>query len=91
MILRGLFDPQRRSARRRACSCLRSHCPNVTVEGARLRAAEPERWVFAVFYSDPDRPIRPAPYKLIAVERDTGAVSMLDTSPDSPYWYHGRR
>ena len=67
--------------------------PTFSVLSARLRAEEPSRYVFAVFYQDPEVLAKPARYKLVAVDRDgeDDDVEELVTSPDSPYWIRGRK
>ncbi len=53
----------------------------VTWTDARSHRADlAEEAIVAVFYQDPDRPAKPAPYKLYAVEYGDGAVSELDRS-----------
>ncbi len=44
------------------------------------RANLDEEAIIAVFYQDPDRPAKPAPYKLFAVEYGNCAVSELERS-----------
>jgi hypothetical protein len=41
--------------------------------------------IIAVFYQDPDRPAKPAPYKLFAVEHGNCAVSELEASRFAEY------
>jgi hypothetical protein len=68
---------------------VRASNQNLTVSDARLRAEEPSRYVFAVFYRNPDVRVVPGRYKLIAVARDSDGIDELDTTPDSPYWIRG--
>ncbi len=87
----GLFDPERRAARRQARSYFRSQRPHLKLLEMRPRATEPDRWVFVAFHTDPEHPVKPTPYDVIAVDRDTGDASFIEFSPDSPYWYPPRR
>lgn len=87
--LRRYFDPKIRAARCRAIEYVRAHNPNLLVTNARLRAEEPSRYVFAVFYRDPDLRVVPGRYKLIAMARDGDGIEELNSSPDSPYWIRG--
>jgi len=64
--------------------------PAFACEGTRLRAAEAERFVVAVFYQ-PDLLLRPAPYKLYSVSRDLAHAEELNCEPSSPYWIRGRK
>ena len=89
LFLRGLFDGEARSAGRVAKDFLRSQCPDLVVHGAWFRAKEPERIVFAVAYDEPSLRSRPARYRLVAVDRESGAASFLETTPESPYWIKG--
>ena len=87
----GLFNPERRAARRAARAYFRSQRPHLTLCEMRPRATEPDRWVFVAFHSDPKRMVRPTPYSLMAVARDTGDVSFIDPPLDSPYRYPPHR
>jgi hypothetical protein len=83
------FDPAFRAARERAMDHLRGAHAGWRVTNALLRAEEPERHVFAVFYAD-DGPLRvPGRYRLVAVSRLNGTAEELPLSPDSPYWIRG--
>jgi hypothetical protein len=64
--------------------------PEYKIAETRIRAAESNRFVVAVFYTTP-YPVRPIPYKLYAVNRDLREVEELPCNPDSPYWIRGRR
>ena len=56
--------------------------------GARLRADESDRWVFAVFYKGPI-PARPMPYKVVAVTKDSRQASYLDGAGAAKYRLRG--
>lgn len=56
--------------------------------GADLRADEPERWVFAVFYRGP-LPARPTPYKLVVVNKDSKQVNFLSGAEADRYRLRG--
>jgi hypothetical protein len=88
-LLRLMFDAKAREASRQAKGHLASTMPSSTVTDVRLRATEPKRWVFAVFYQTPGVYTIPGRYKLLAVARGTEAITVLETSPDSPYWIRG--
>ena len=90
-FLKGLLDGEAKSAAAIAKEFLRSRHPDLLVHGTWFRAKEPERFVFAVTYDRPGLPSRPSPYKLVAVDRQSGEASFLETTPDSPYWMHGRK
>jgi hypothetical protein len=47
--------------------------------------------VLAVFYDEPHVWSRPPRYRLVAVDRRSRDASHLETSPESPYWIHGRK
>ena len=89
--LRRLFDSNIKAARRRATEFVNTCHPTLSVQSARLRAEEPSRYVFAVFYSEPEVATRPARYKLVAVARQGDAMQELEPSPDSPHWVRGRK
>ncbi len=71
-------------------------CPECSAARAHLLASHPEwlTWIdarshranldeeaiVAVFYQDPDRPAKPAPYKLFTVEYGNGTVNELERS-----------
>ena len=82
-FLRRILDGEARRAGRTAIGFLRSQRPDVAVHGARFRAKEPERIVFAVVYDQPGVSSRPSPYLLVAVDRSTGEASFLETTPSS--------
>mgnify|MGYP001260800442 CR=1 FL=1 len=90
-ILKGIIDVEARSAGRVAENFLRSQHPDLLVHGTQLRAKEPERIVLAVFYDEPHVWSRPPRYPLVAVDRRSRDASHLETSPESPYWIHGRK
>lgn len=79
------------AAKQRAMEHLRAGDPDLTVTNATLRAAEPARYVFAVFHHGLGPPSVPGRYTLVAVCRDGEVVTALDTRPDSPYWIGGRK
>ena len=89
--LRGLLDSEVRAAGRTAKQSLEAHRPEVNAQEAWLRAKEASRIVFAGIYSESGVIHRPLPYQLVAVDRSTGAASLLPTEPGSPYWIRGRR
>jgi hypothetical protein len=89
--LRHLFDPQVKAARQRALQHLRLKHPDYIVGSARLRAGETGRYIFAVFYNEPDQPTIPERYLLIAVPKDGASVEELECTPQSPYWIRGRK
>ena len=91
LFLRGIFDGEARSAGRIAKNFLRSQCPDLVIQGTRFRAKEPERIVFAVVYDEPSIRSRPPRYRLVAVDRESGDASFLETTPESPYWIRGRK
>ena len=91
LFLRRILDGEVRSAGRAAMAFLRSQSPGAVVHGARLRAKEPERIVFAVVYDEPGVPSRPSPYRLISVDRSSGGTAFLEMTPESPYWLRGRK
>jgi hypothetical protein len=88
-LLRLMFDAKARSASRRATQHLAATIPSSVITDVRLRATEPERWVFAVFYETPGVKTSPEIYKLVAVARGTEATTVLETTPDSAYWIRG--
>ena len=88
-LLRLMFDAKARAASRRAKQHLAATMPSSAITDLRLRATEPKRWVFAVFYEIPGVKTSPGVYKLVAVARGTEATTVLETTPDSPYWIRG--
>ena len=80
---------------RRAATCARnwfvSAHPEFQVSDASLIAAEPDRFVFAVFYSVPLHPTRPGPYRLLTVDRASTEVAEFNPPRDSQYWLRGRK
>ena len=62
---------------------------SLSVTNARLRAEEPSRYVFAVFYQEPGVRVAPGRYKLVAVNRTGAEIEELPASPGSPYWIGG--
>ena len=89
--LRQLFDRELRSASQRAKAFLESNDSDCTTRGTSLRAAEESRYVFAVFYTRPNLMIKPCPYKLVAVDRYSENVELLDPPRESKYWIRGRK
>ncbi len=90
-ILGRIFDGEARSAARVVEGFLRSQYPDFVVHGTLFRAKELERFVFAVTYDKTDFPYRPSPYWLVAVDRESGEASFLETTPESPHWIRGRK
>ena len=86
LFVRGILDGEVTSAGQAAQDFLRSQSPGAVVHAARLHAKEPERIVFAVVYDEPGVPSRPSPYRLISVDRSSGDIAFLETTPESPYW-----
>jgi len=89
--LGGGRDPAAEEAMARAAEHVRTGYPDLSVTDASLRATEPSRYVFAVYYRDPSILDIPRRYKLIAVARRDGAVEELEASPHSPYWIRNRK
>jgi hypothetical protein len=89
--LRRFFDPRFKAARGLAMRYVVVRHPTWAVTDACLRAEEPTRYVFAVFYEAPNTQVLPGRYILIAVARHDDSVEQLDTSPESRYWIRGRR
>ena len=89
--LKQLFDSDARAAGRLAASSFADANPTCRVHNASLRAAEDSRYVFAVFYTNPERLVKPGPYAIVAVDRATNETETLELKPDSPYWTHGRK
>ncbi len=58
---------------------------------ATLRADEKERFVYAVFYEEPNIISYPADYKIVAVSKNGGNISELELPPTSPYWIKGKK
>ena len=81
--------PALRAARERAEAHLRLSHPGWRVTNARLRADEPNRYIFVLFYDDGGPPVVPGRYRVVAVCKDDGAVRELPLSPESPYWIRG--
>ncbi len=78
------FDAGFKAARARWLAHLRRDMPAAWVTNASLRAEEPGRYVFAVFFGDPEVPDVPGRYRLVAVDRAGHTVEDLETTPDSP-------
>lgn len=92
MLLRSLLrriDPAFRSACERATEHLCTAHPGWCVTNAILRAEEPDRYVFALFYKDGGLPVVPGRYRIVAVDKHDASVSELPLSTDSPYWIRG--
>ena len=86
-----LTDRDARAAGKVAASAVADAHPEYDVHNASLRAAEDTRFVFAVFYSIPNQTMRPGPYTLVAVSRDSTTTEIIHPTPDSPYWIRGRK
>lgn len=80
------FDPAFRAAREKAIGHIRSGHPDWRVVNVAVRAEEPVRFVFAVFYQEPGVQVVPGRYTIVAVGRLSGSVEDLPLSPQSPYW-----
>lgn len=86
-----LIDSNARHATARAREWFASAHPEFEVSSASLVAVEPERFVFAVFYSVPQRPSRPDQYRLVTVERKSSEVAEFFPPRESSYWLRGRK
>ncbi|MCA9610889.1 MAG: hypothetical protein KC619_35085 [Myxococcales bacterium] len=86
---RPFGSPELRRARERALEHVRGAHPEVSLGSAKLRAEEPDRFVFAVFYREGDQHVVPGAYRIIAVDRGEGATEELPCTPSSPYWVRG--
>ena len=71
-------EPGVKPAASRAKAHVKSIWPDAKAHWIQLRASEPDRFVFAVFYSRPGLHVRPPPYCLVAVPKGTGDPVMLD-------------
>jgi hypothetical protein len=86
-----------RTARHPACraavDAVRSIHPDwdVWTALASIRADEDDRYVVAVFYSDPNVRVKPPRYLLVALDRALQFIEKLPVSPDSPYFISGRK
>jgi len=73
------------------CSAARAHLLEshpgwlIWIDARSHRADLDEAAIIAVFYQDPDRPAKPAPYKLFAVEYENCAVRELEASRFADY------
>ncbi|QDU55018.1 hypothetical protein Pan181_12030 [Aeoliella mucimassa] len=85
------LDKESREARKLALQYVADTAPDASVYGASLRADEPSRWVFAVFYTTPQLMIKPMPYRLISVSKSSRSASELPQPPESPYCIRGRK
>lgn len=90
-FLRGFLDPQVRDASVAARAGVLSVHPEWKIEESRLRAREPDRYVFAVFYSIPEVVATPMIFQLVAVARGRDSTELLPTNATSPYWIRGRK
>ncbi|MCA9623170.1 MAG: hypothetical protein KC731_29325 [Myxococcales bacterium] len=86
---RLLGSSELRNARERALEHVRVQDPELSLGSARLRAEEPDRFVFAVFYRQADHRAVPCRFRIVAVPRDDGAAEELPCTPSSPYWVRG--
>ena len=89
-LLSTLFDPAVHDAKRKARQYVETNHPHWRVGGVSLRANEPERFVFAVFYTR-ETPQRPDPYLLVFVAKQSSIIEEENPSPDSKYWIRGRK
>ena len=88
MITAGVWINDTASHSRKCPECiaarahlLEAHPDWLTWIDARSHRADlDEKAIVAVFYQDPGRPAKPAPYKLFTVEYGNGAVSELERS-----------
>ena len=76
---------------RRAREQFQASHPTLQTCGTSLRATEENRFVVAVFYFDPQRPVKPLPYELFGVSKDLMCADELPMSLDSPYRIRGHR
>ena len=84
-------DPALSAARERAEAHLCRSQPEWQITNARLRADEPDRYVFALFYADGGPPVVPGRYRIVAVGKQDGSVRELPLSQDLPYRIRGYR
>ncbi len=84
--LRHFSRQQARAAKKLAYTWVAENSDGGRALGARLRADEETRLIFAVFYAMPDRHSRPAPYKLVAVDPVAGLAEEITPPRESPYW-----
>jgi hypothetical protein len=89
MAIERPSDADVRAAQRCAEQFVAASRPGCAITNTRLRAKEPSRHVFAVFYAEPGVMVVPGRYVLVAVSRAGGEVVELETSPASPYWMRG--
>lgn len=83
------FDPEFRAAREKAIGHIRAGHLDWRVVNAAVRAEEPDRFVFAVFYQESGLRVVPGRYAIVAVGRRNGSVEDLPLSPQSPYRIRG--
>jgi len=86
-----IFDRTLRNAKRTAKAFLQNEHPNFCVYHTALRAEEEDRFVFAVFYTLPEKMVKPTPYMLVAIHRKDLAAKIIDPPQESEYWIRGRR
>ena len=91
--LRYIFDQELRNAVRAAKTFFRNQHPDRRVIETRLRADEPERFVFALIYMylAPASTRRPAPYRTVAVTKQTLESAYLESDASSSYGLGPRR
>ncbi len=65
--------------------------PTFRIHEAKVRAVEASRSIVAVFYQDPQRPVKPVPYALLCVEKPSLSVRELEESESEEYRIRGRR
>lgn len=89
-FLRGLFDGGVKRGAAIATAYVAAHNPGKMIGSCWLRAKEKERYVFAVFCSEPEEfVVGLGPYQLVAVQRSTLVAERLELSPGSPYAIRG--
>lgn len=85
------FDKPLKEARQRVTDYVKKNHQDLQITNLSLRAKEPTRYIFAVFYNQEDKQVIPGRYLLISISRENGYIEELPTSPDSPYWIRGRK
>ena len=81
-------DPAEVGARKAVRAAFADQVPDEQIDQLRLRAAEPDRFVFAVIIRSKLYRGLP-PYRLFAVTRDLLSVDELPKGSDSPYIFRG--
>jgi hypothetical protein len=91
-LTRLFYDPELRQARSAATRIVTDWMPTARVVWRpSLRARGSRRFVFAVFYVEPEHATRPRPYKLVAVALDSNIAEIIDPPRTSPYWIRNYR